>query len=105
MCACVYVSYANLTGPVPQSKVVLESKSKQEMEMISLRTELTKAEYDLTRQHEALRQAEAALKLSGDKLGQAERAAAEAAENSSRLRCAAWPGPVDERLWMMGSDE
>ena len=54
--------------------------------MISLRTELTKAEYDLTRQHEALRQAEVALKLSGDKLAAAERAAAEATENSSRLR-------------------
>ena len=66
-----------------QSKVVLESKSKQEMEMISLRTELTKAEYDLT---QALRQAEAALKLSGDKMAAAERAAAEAADNSSRLR-------------------
>ena len=66
--------------------MVLESKSKQEMEMISLRTELTKAEYDLTRQHEALRQAEAALKLSGDKMAAAERAAAEAADNSNRIR-------------------
>ena len=56
------------------------------MEIINLRTELTKAEYDLTRQQESLKHLEASLKIASEKLLASEKALTVGAEVRNRLR-------------------
>lgn len=67
-------------------KVVLESKTKQEMELINVRTELTKAEYEVSRQLDSTKQLECSVKAYMDKLSAADRSAADLLEVNAKLK-------------------